>query len=297
MNENNLLIGASYGLTPDVVTNWAASIRSTGFAGDIALIETGPSNLDPSFCEKHDIRIISETIGPHNFDVCRSFRAYRYFMLKRKFSIYNDRFGLIWDFLAHSEKKYRYVITSDVRDVLFQTDPFAWLEEKAPTGLVLGPEWITFKEGWPAQNMRESFGSLIADHIKDETICCAGVIAGTAEAVMDLSLLIYLVTALKPQYYASGGAADQAAMNLIARNSLTNGNIKLCSPEDNFILHAAAFDSDAPYLAAGAVAAKKPAFRDGVVLNGYTGQPFSIVHQYDRIKEWSDIAALRSIAG
>jgi hypothetical protein len=107
--------------------------------------------------------------------------------------VHVERFYHIYQHLKN--KDYRYVITTDVKDVIFQKNPSVWLEENLPEGhddLVFSSESMKYKdEPWGDQNLRETFGTQIYEDFKDNTIYNVGVLAGRGYAMKDLCMNIF----------------------------------------------------------------------------------------------------------
>ena len=144
----------------------------------------------------------------------------------------------------------------------------------------------------------------VARRFADRTIWNAGVIAGTATAVSDLSLQIYLASMSR-----DSGANDQ--VDSFARSLLHWAYNAALRPQHmyNILLSSAAWhrvtrftshsDGWAALLGTTVEAARKPkAFRGklldepptlegGQVLTADKTKKFVIVHQYDRIGDWA----------
>ena len=84
------------------------------------------------------------------------------------------------------------VITTDVKDVIFQTNPSEWLERKLGYNRVnVASESIKYEdEEWGKNNLLKSFGQAIYDEHKENTIYNAGTIAGKVEHMIGLFLNI-----------------------------------------------------------------------------------------------------------
>lgn len=116
MQKQDLIIGASTNYDWNKLKYWINSIKMSGFNGDIALILM---NCDKETVKKvHDAGVI--IIG---------FVQDAEGNLKHQsgMPIHTERFLHIHNFL--SDKIYRYVITTDVKDVIFQRNPIEYLEK------------------------------------------------------------------------------------------------------------------------------------------------------------------------
>ena len=94
------------------------------------------------------------------------------FEYKPQFSIVVERFYHLWYFLKQLKGQYRYIITTDVKDVIFQSNPSTWLENNIKDKKInVACESIRYKdEDWGNNNLLKSFGQLIHDHNKDNLI-------------------------------------------------------------------------------------------------------------------------------
>lgn len=95
------------------------------------------------------------------------------------------RFSHYYAFLRRHARNYDRVMTTDVRDVVFQADPFSWpstapleffLEHRAS---VLGREW--FNSNW----IREAYGEKILARLADHRISCSGITYGTTKSMLE----------------------------------------------------------------------------------------------------------------
>jgi hypothetical protein len=95
------------------------------------------------------------------------------------------RFSHYYAFLRAHARDYERVMTTDVRDVLFQADPFSW-PATAPLEFflehrdsLLGSEW--FNANW----VREAYGEKILAQLADRRISCSGITYGTTAGMLD----------------------------------------------------------------------------------------------------------------
>jgi hypothetical protein len=202
--------------------------------------------------------------------------------------VHVERFLHIYNYLKDNE--FRYVITTDVKDVIFQKDPFIQLDEMLTgTGkdLVFASESILYKnEPWGDNNLMETFGPYIHDIFKENEIYNVGVLAGKGDAMRDLALNIFLACVGKPIKIC-----DQSTFNVMIS----------MNPYLKTSLYAKSEDGWACQLGTTVDPSKIDQFQqfllerspkmenDKVVTANYRQQEFSIVHQYDRVPEWRKI--------
>ena len=202
---------------------------------------------------------------------------------KSPFMVHVERFIHIFNYLK--ENNFRYVITTDVKDVIFQSDPFVELDKlitESGKDLVFASESMLYKdEPWGNQNLIETFGPFIHNIFKENEIYNVGVLAGKADAMRDLALNIFLACMGKPIKIC-----DQSTFNVMINMHPYNKNSLFMKSEQGWACQLGTtadptkIESFRPHLLE-----LTPKFENGKVTTSY-GKPFTIVHQYDRVPEW-----------
>ena len=78
------------------------------------------------------------------------------------------RFLSIYDFLKNTWQNYNHIVTTDVKDVYFQTNPFEALKGHK---LVVATEGLKYKdEPWGRDNLLQSYGPYVYEHFKENEI-------------------------------------------------------------------------------------------------------------------------------
>lgn len=301
---NDLIIGAITGYTAKDVMPWLKSIKMSGFTGKTALIiynmqfeeieKLERAGLDYAFVLQADNNG-NAVYEDSNFNICV------------------QRFIHLWYFLSKYENDFRYVIMTDVKDVVFQSNPSEWILEdnELPEFICVGSENIRYEdEPWSKNNMRLSFGPMIYESMKDHEIFCAGVVAGTKNLLAELGKNIFMYSRGCPQHVPGGGGPDQSAMNILLRNTPWKERVLDVGTKDSFIVHCG---TSMAAIKAGSGAIGEEFVRlhtrtaeqiesllvnpdiqliDEQVCNS-EGLPFTIVHQYDRVPEWKNIILKR----
>lgn len=165
-----------------------------------------------------------------------------------------------------------HVLLTDVRDVVFQADPFA----DAPAGLEVYVERDGVSLAGHAFNrkhIRALVGDRIADQIADRPCICVGTVLGEAGVVARLCRTMLLLAAIPRSHIGGAFGADQAACNLAVHLGLVPADIR---PNHDRVATIGEDDGD------------RLVWRDdGIILNPDGG--FSpIVHQYDRHRHLAD---------
>jgi len=270
----DLLIGCSTNYDWSKLKYWINSINRTSFTGDKYLILM---NCDAQTMKK---------VGENGFNVIAFNQdANGNLVYDSPMMVHVERFIHIYNLLK--QKDYRYVITTDVKDVVFQQNPSEWLEQYLPESedLVFSSESIKYKdEPWGKQNLQETYGPMIYEEFKNNTIFNVGVLAGRGFAMRDLAMNIFSASLSRPI-----PITDQSTFNvLISRHPYLKSS-KYMKSEDGW----------ACQLGTTADPSKVESFRpfllepspklegDKVVTS--EGKEYVIVHQYDRVPEWRKI--------
>ena len=203
----DIVIGAITGYSFDKIKPWVNSLDQSGFDGVKAML-----------CYNIDYDVAEELVK-RNYTILTFGRneQERKFEYNREFSIVVERFLHLWYFLKKLEGEYRYVITTDVKDVVFQTNPSKWLEKNIGDKKInVACESIHYKnEEWGNHNLFKSFGALLYDVNKDNLIFNAGTLSGCYDTIVDLFLNIFMWCNTTNHYIEGGGGPDQAALNII----------------------------------------------------------------------------------
>lgn len=276
---------------------WANSIKKSGFDGYKALIIY---NMDAETVRKltaEDFMLI----GCNQYDEEKGFSHDN-----SKGNVMVDRFFHISSFLSMLEAPMDVgrVIITDVRDVVFQSNPTNWLDKNFGNSydILLGSENLTYNnEPWGKNNILKSFGQLFFESKKNSPIYCAGVIAGTLESIKDLCMNVWLICRGLNPNVDGGGGPDQAALNILIDMEAYRHSTMFTSPTNSWVLHAG---TSLPAIKAGS-----GGIGQAYVLNNNTNVPFiehihiniaddkvkvfdnvvTVLHQWDRVPEWREL--------
>jgi hypothetical protein len=174
----------------------------------------------------------------------------------------------MWWFLQNDEREWRYIITTDVRDIVWQTNPSDWLEQNLKTEILCASECVTYEnEAWGYKNIHEGYGPMFWEWIKPNMIGNVGVIAGKHKSVKDLLMLNWLVS----QSGDTRHFTDQSSFNFIISNNLVKDKIDINS---DFALQVGTTTKDLK-------------IENNIIMNGEI--PYVLVHQYDRNVELNNL--------
>jgi hypothetical protein len=287
----DLIIGGCSNYSWNDVRYWVNSIKQSGFKGDVVLVAT---NISKDTIEK--LKEKGVIIYPYGEQSNGSFRS------NDKTAPHVERFIYVWNYLKNNQDKYRYVIFTDVRDVVFQKDPIPVLKNtlSKTRDIVCASEGMRYKdEPWSRQNMIDAFGPLVYEEVKDGLIYNVGTIAGYYEQMKDLLLQLFLMSINRPI-----PVVDQAVFNFLINHhpyviivfAATNGTgwaaqlgTTLGAVEAGAGDLGMAIKQDPSKLDdyIKAYADTQPCIKDDLVTNGVI--PFALVHQWDRVPAVKEI--------
>lgn len=270
----DLIIGCSTNYKWDVLRYWVNSINSTGFAGDKVMILMNCDRDTAQRIEDAGFKIVS--FGKD--------AAGNLIHTPGKLPVHVERFIHIYDFLRQNE--YRYVVTTDVRDVIFQRNPIDYIEEHlGDKQLIFSSESMLYKdEPWGNQNLLETYGPYIHSIYKDNLIYNVGVLAGRANALRDLSISIAAAAVNRPI-----PICDQSTFNFMISHAPYRATC-LYTPSEAGWACQLGTTADPSKIAAFRPKLLEPEPRlEGEQVVTAAGKPYHIVHQYDRVPEWRKI--------
>lgn len=162
----------------------------------------------------------------------------------------------------------RNVVTTDVRDVVFQKDPFEDLSGDL-LFFVEAEDRTLADHAFNQKHLQALVGEGLTRDLGDRPCVCVGVVAGAAEAVTRFCRAILLLCAIPRSNVGGAFGADQAACNVIAHLNLIGGEIRA-----NFGLVSTI----------GLTSPERLTIEDGLIVNP-DASTSPIVHQYDRIPQ------------
>jgi len=272
----DLIVGCATNYDWSKLKYWVNSINRSGFEGDKVLILMN--------CDKDTVKKISDSgfsIIAFNQDTNGNL-TYESPMM-----VHVERFFHIYQLLK--DNHYRFVITTDVKDVIFQKNPSEWLKanlaEMRNENLVFSSESMRYKdEPWGNQNLLETFGPQIYEDFKNHTIFNVGVLAGYGYAMKDLMMNIFASCMHRPIKIC-----DQSTFNFLISQHPYLSTSMYTRSEDGWACQLGTtadpskIEQFRPFLLE-----PTPKMEDDKVVTS-TGMEYTIVHQYDRVPEWKKI--------
>lgn len=265
----DLIIGCSDRYNWDQLKFWINSINKSGFEGDkVLIIFNGDSDTIKKVLEAG-----FQVISPGKQD---EFGNLKY---SGKTAVHVERFIHMYDYIRQHDN--RYIVTTDVRDVIFQSNPFAELRdyiEELNYKAIFSSESIQYKnEGWGDNNLLETYGPYVHKIFREEEIFNVGVLGGTKEYIQSLCLNIFINAINRPI-----PICDQAVFNFLISQTPYTDTCMYARSETGWACQLGTtadpskIEDFKPHLLE-----KTPVFHDGKITTSY-GKPYVIVHQYDR---------------
>lgn len=279
-----LVMGAAAGYEPGKVRLFLQSLVATGFQGTLVFFiyrsqETATRELVRKYAPGLDVELVKIRGIREHAKLVRSCIKRLFAMmpaesipsLKRRLLLFQGmphvtRYFHYADYLAKHDAFSR-VLLSDVRDVVFQSDPFlGWSR-----GLYLGmenPALTIATEPFDREWIMDAYGEAMLARIGSQQVSCSGVTFGDVNSIKKYIDQILAETLWQPFSKMKTRIYDQAFHNkLLHEGELAD--VHLCQPLRSPIATLGCLDPAAFTLA------------DGFLLNE-DGRPAPIVHQYDR---------------
>lgn len=249
----DVIISAIANYSADQIRPYVNSINKSGFHGDKIMVGYNLPSNTISYLHDNGWEILEGKLQGHPH-------------MQRLVDIYYA--------LHNSEVEYRFVITTDVRDVVFQLNPSEYLQNNLKSGVLVSSENVLYKnEPWGVKNILEGYGPMYLDRYGNHVTCNVGVLAGRYKDMKDLLLLNYLVS----QAGDTRHFTDQSSFNFVIHNELVKSSIQIEGLETNWTLQVGTLSN--PNL----LGAYTPHIVNGKVMQ--KTEPFVVVHQYDRDAE------------
>jgi hypothetical protein len=237
----DLIISASTRYTKKELHNYVESINQSGFEGDkiMAVFDITKETID--WLKENGWEVYQSQLQGH---------------------IHMHRLITIYSILRQLDREYRYMITTDVRDVVFQKNPSEYLENNLKKNILVSTENVTYEnEPWGTKNILEGYGQSYLDIFKQKLSCNVGVLAGKYSYLLDLLLINYLVSQSgNTEHYT-----DQSSFNFIIHNNNLKDSVQIEGLETNWALQMGTLNN--PNLIGKQI---------------HSLDDYVIVHQYDR---------------
>ena len=185
----------------------------------------------------------------------------------RKYHPSNYRWPLLYRYLKEHAGIYDKVVMADVRDTMFQENPFGTFD----TGFYAfnGVESRTIGQcGWNGGWVRDCFGPEMLNRISKKRIICSGVSMGSSSAVLDY-LRLMSETMETPQFAkCERNGVDQGVHNVLVHTGQIPG-LRVLDQQSGWVAN---MQAGRALISSSSVSNRK-------------GQKVAVVHQYDRYRD------------
>ena len=288
----DLIIGGASNYTWEHLKYWVNSIKKSGFTGDIVLVSTNitAETIDKLTAEGVKLAIYGDKQADGSFKAVQNGAPHV------------ERFFYLWHFLKHTEEEYRYVVATDTRDVVFQSNPSPYLDvlDRTNKDLIVSSEGLKYvDEPWGSQNLHDTFGPFFHNLLGKNLIYNVGVIAGRKDAIRQLLLNLFQMS-INRQI----PVVDQAVYNFLINECMDSKKIVWTTNESGWAIQLGTtveavragygdlgiIIKQRPELMSRYTSSytdEQPTFNDAQVTDKKNNK-FVIVHQYDRIPMLKD---------
>lgn len=262
----DIVVGCISNYLPVHIAPWVDSLNKSGFKGDKVIISFGVPDVTVEYLNRNGFEVY--TIAPNG----------RHIVI--------ERFYALWEFLNEVADNYRYIITTDVKDVIFQTNPSEWLEANlCGKRILISSECLRYEnEDWGNENLSLSYPQFYSNN-KENIIYNAGTVAGDVNYMKDFFLHIYNLSLIgqDPQ-------PDQAALNILAHTYPFKDVVLFANQEDGWCCQlGTTLDPRVKQKYSPYHLEPLPVYdNEGRVYNS-KNKLFCLVHQYDRVPELKNI--------
>lgn len=257
----NLILGTINNYNFYQVSRFVYSLRKTDFDGHVCLY-VGESVQDSTVraLRRAAIEVVRFNSDPGEVE---SFAAKINFPLPNPVIVNNFRYLFYYDYLKNSADRFGKVMLTDVRDVVFQSDPFdlpfdsglfCAVEPKRITQCEVNSEWL-----------KVAYGLQHLETFEDKKVICSGTTWGDVESVR--KYLEHMLSEMSALPHTSNTIIDQAIHNeLIYSGRIPR--VKFLHNNDGTVMtlhHETKYDLD-----------------EGGFIVAENGKRVSVLHQYDR---------------
>lgn len=204
---SNLILGTAFGYSPTQIEVFVKSLRKYSNSNVMLVVDLLSEELNEFFTEYN----ISAYVHPIDLTNIRAAE------------IFNIRHRCYRDILEHNFLDVERVFISDVRDVLFQSDPFAHTTD-TDLEFFLEPKQIKDCE-FNSKKIKKLYGDRFLSEIGDNLISCAGTTIGLRAGILKyLDEMLLELSRLRIQNNAF--ADDQAVHNYLIYNNYFSNHKK-----------------------------------------------------------------------
>ena len=304
-----LIMGSATGYTFGQIAHFVKSLRATGYTGDLVLLTHDLSPEDAAAFVQYKVTAVpaEQTLRQCGDDFkYRRFHGRKWSKLHRSyFSVIDhlplprptrdallgranrlfhhiacSRYSYYLEYLKGPGKHYDQVIFADVRDVVFQADPFPAIAD-VELGFALEPRHYCYGTGTPDDAwLKKLYGESEWETLHGKRTSCCGTLFGTRTALITyLEIMCREMARLSTTIMGYHGF-DQAAHNFLWHRGAFGQPTRF----ENF---------DGPVFTMGTAKPESIRRNDNGELINEDGSVIAVLHQFDRHPELEEALLLK----
>jgi hypothetical protein len=246
--KKNLIIGTATGYAYAAMQYFFTSLKDIGFEGDIVILVS--DQVDPEtekqlvsqgvilvYIKEKALRFTKKYANsrlwkihsiPHKLLFAMfnsgSDKIARLSSYVKKFHLISgSRYCFYYDYLLANKDKYQYVLLTDVRDVVFQADPFKDLD-RADTLNFYEEENTIANSFYTAYWIKHAFGAKALETIKEKMSICSGTTIGSVNRILKYLETMIVMQAKITAGLTGLGGFDQGVHNYLIYNNYFPGS-------------------------------------------------------------------------
>jgi hypothetical protein len=285
---NVAILASAYGYSPEQVKPWLNSLKQTNFKGKVFVVVFNPQDNELlDYLKENGVFVFIGTLNGETNMATQRFIEYR--------QVLNSEYASDVDL----------VISTDIRDVVFQKDPGVWLQNNIQDyDLVATSEGITYRhEDWNGDCLEHQLGKAFFLKLADKETICSGIIAGKKDMIIKLFETVYDIAffARDPNAFVDQLFYAVAIYEIfIEKTRIVPATEDWCANLGTI----KAIPENSPYWSTKSrteynsyertrsnktytemLKCSIPQMKDNGLVYADNGKPFAIVHQYDRNPE------------
>jgi hypothetical protein len=238
----NLILGIAKGYAFKDLALFVGSLKQTDYDGDICLFVSDISTTDCNALRKYRIQTIPFSL---NYPYIKKVENFAKKYSKDDFKhlgLQSLRYVIYYLYLAEQQSKYSNIMLADVRDVVFQKDPFDFeFEETSLSCFCENSKYSINSQEFNAHIVRRALGENVLREIGMNPIVCSGITLGPTQLIM--SYLEKMIECMKGIKTVSLNSSDQAIHNYLIYSKQLK-NVKLFNNEKGPVLHLRIVDAE-----------------------------------------------------
>ena len=240
---------------PKDIEPWVESLNRSGFTGKRMMVVYDVPQETITYLKENNFDVFGSQLQHHLFN--QRFR---------------DTAIILKDYECDR------IIWTDIRDIVFQSNPTTWLNKYQEKPIIACSEAVKLGDDNWAQVCAGTSFKMEWNWLQHEESYCAGTILGDKEYIMDLfhNIFRWGITGENPIQ-----AADQPAYNILIKQKQFKDIVQFVPQESALAVQMGTTYIKKDFFGDKLMEPTPLVLEDGTVTN-QKGEPFCIVHQYDR---------------